>query len=74
MRVLWYKLFVEHPRSVNESYLQHMGKALGIAWSLTFFCVIPVLIHSVVPGWYTTTASTNLFSLTNFLKKRRGIE
>ena len=28
------KLFTRHPHSVNETYLEHLGFALGMAWRM----------------------------------------
>ncbi len=68
-----YKMFLEHPRSANETYLQHGGKALGIACYLFFCCLIPVCFHAVVPYFFQTFASDHIMKLSERLKKRRNI-
>lgn len=67
------KVFLEHPRSVNETYFQHGRSALGIACSLFFYCIIPICIHACVPYFFQTTASDHIFELSERLKKRRNI-
>ena len=48
-------LFLEHPRSVGESYGQHMRVALAFAgWlALASLCAV---VHAVVPALFTKTA------------------
>jgi len=46
----------KHLKSVNETYRQHMIKALGYAFTLQR--LVPVLIiHSLIPALFTCTAS-----------------
>jgi hypothetical protein len=46
----------KHLKSVNETYRQHMVKALGYAFTLQR--LVPVLIiHSLIPALFTCTAS-----------------
>ena len=46
----------KHLKSVNETYRQHMVKALGYAFTLQR--LVPVLIiHSIIPALFTCTAS-----------------
>jgi hypothetical protein len=55
-------IFTEHPRSVNESYLEHMKVALyyGINMSLgAVFCTT----HSFLPFIFKTDGSNILFRL-----------
>lgn len=66
-------LFLEHPRGVGETYLQHMYLALSIARYLTIYCLGPLVFHALVPYFFQTTASTHIFTLSNILKQRRGL-
>lgn len=50
------KLFLEHPRSVNESYLQHFRMALGFSMKL-FSAAIACLMHAIIPGICAKTGS-----------------
>ena len=49
-------LFLAHPRSVNESYLQHMVFAGGFALRL-FLAALAALIHAILPFLFEKTAS-----------------
>ncbi len=48
--------FIDHPASVNETYLQHAGFAFGFAARL-FLASIAALIHAIIPSMFETTAS-----------------
>jgi hypothetical protein len=50
------RMFLEHPRSVNESYLQHMGFA---AWfsSRLFMAAFAAMIHAIFPSCFEKIAS-----------------
>lgn len=50
------RLFFDHPRSVNETYLDHMDVAMGISGQL-FVAGIACFIHALIPGLFQTTAS-----------------
>lgn len=55
MRLLQ-RLFLEHPASVNESYLEH----LATAWSFAARMIaggLACLIHGLIPGWFVRTGS-----------------
>ena len=56
------ELFVEHPASMGETYLEHMRKALWFASQL-FACAVMCLVHAVVPGCFTTSASRRVKDL-----------
>ena len=50
-------LFVDHPKAVGESYLQHMG----VSWRFSSQLLVAGLagmIHGLVPGLFERTAST----------------
>ena len=48
--------FIDHPASVNESYLQHAGFAFGFSARL-FLASMAALIHALIPPLFETTAS-----------------
>ena len=50
----WFK---DHPASVGESYVQHMGSAFGFAARL-FGAAVACLLHGVFPFLFTRTGST----------------
>jgi hypothetical protein len=49
-------VFVDHPASVNETYLEHMRFALGFGFWLTL-AAMAALVHAFVPALCETTAS-----------------
>lgn len=51
------RLFLDHPASVDESYLQHMRFALGFAGQLAL-AAGAALIHALIPAACETTASS----------------
>jgi len=51
------RLFLEHPRSVGESYLEHQRHALRFGCSL-FLASLACFIHAIVPGLCVRTGST----------------
>ncbi len=50
-------LFLTHPRSVDESYLQHMAFAGKFSGEL-FLAAFAALVHAVLPFLFERTAST----------------
>ncbi|MEM9221386.1 MAG: DUF6356 family protein [Pseudomonadota bacterium] len=52
----WRRIFVDHPRSVDETYLEHMRFAGGFACSL-LAAGCAALIHALVPCLFEKTAS-----------------
>ena len=50
------RLFLAHPRSVGESYSEHMGTALFFARSL-LLAGLAALIHAIFPTLFEKTAS-----------------
>lgn len=50
------RIFLAHPRSVDESYLQHARFAGGFALTL-FAAGFAALIHAIIPAAFERTAS-----------------
>jgi hypothetical protein len=53
------ELFVAHPRSVGESYLQHLGVAMSFGSRMVaagFAC----MLHGVLPFLFVTTGSSTV--------------
>jgi len=48
--------FLAHPRSVGESYLEHMGVALSFAAAL-FAAGLACAVHGLAPALFTRTGS-----------------
>ncbi len=51
------RLFTDHPRSVDETYLEHMRFAGGFAATL-LAAAAAALVHAVLPFLFERTAST----------------
>ncbi|VVE14076.1 capsule biosynthesis protein [Pandoraea eparura] len=50
------KIFTQHPASVGENYLQHMGSALSFALPLLGAC-LACLAHAFLPFLFEKTGS-----------------
>ena len=53
---MWTRLFLNHPRSVEESYGEHAIFAVRVAAQL-FIAAFCALIHALIPGMFENTAS-----------------
>ena len=51
------QLFTEHPRSVDETYFEHMAAALGFAVRLSL-AALACLVHAFLPFLFVKTGST----------------
>lgn len=49
-------LFLQHPRSVGESYFEHLTTALGFAGRLAL-AAAACFAHALVPAFFPRTAS-----------------
>ncbi|CAN0604444.1 unnamed protein product [Ectocarpus sp. 12 AP-2014] len=57
-RKSFWRGFVDHPASVNETYFEHMRFAGTFALTL-FGAGLAALIHAIIPPLFETTASRN---------------
>jgi hypothetical protein len=69
MRTTFDRLFVAHPRSVNEDYLAHAGVALRFAL-LLFRAGLAALVHAVIPALFKTGASSTIKKLHREMSER----
>jgi len=51
------RLFIAHPRAVNEGYLRHAGTAARFAL-LLLAAGLAALVHAVIPALCESTASS----------------
>lgn len=56
------RLFTEHPRSVDESYLQHLVAALGFSGRLAL-AAAACLVHAFLPFLFVKTGSAMITTL-----------
>jgi hypothetical protein len=59
---MFQRWFLDHPRSVGESYFEHQLMAFGFSIAL-FAAATVCLIHGLVPGLFKRTASGMLANL-----------
>jgi len=64
------RLLLSHPRTVGESYFEHMAASLRTA-SRLFAAAAACVVHAVVPGLCTTTASSAILRLHGEIYPRR---
>lgn len=53
------RLFLAHPRTVDESYFEHMRFALGFSSKL-LAAGLAALVHAFIPCLFETTASRSI--------------
>ena len=63
------RLFLEHPRTVNESYFQHQVFALCFAWRL-LKAALAAFIHALIPSCCEKTASRAIMEMHQKLVSR----
>ncbi len=69
MNALLKRVFVEHPHSVDESYIQHMRFAMGFAGQL-FVAGGMALVHAFIPCLFEKTASARIQAMHARLQHR----
>lgn len=67
------KLFTEHPKSVGESYFQHMGVAFSFAGK-TFIACIACFLHGIFPFLCTKRGSEIIRELHDRMVTHRHAE
>lgn len=73
-RPMWnliHRVFLDHPASVEESYLDHMRFAFGFALWLGL-AALAALVHAVIPSLFERTASRIVTRLHGRLTSRAG--
>ncbi|MBI1492290.1 DUF6356 family protein [Halocynthiibacter styelae] len=63
------KVFLEHPRAVEESYLEHAAFAGKFSFKL-FLAAFAALIHAVIPCLFEKTASKMIAQMYDKTKNR----
>lgn len=65
------RAFSEHPRSVGESYLQHLGTASRFSGALAL-AALACLIHGLLPFLFVSTGSRQIRRLHEAMVTHRG--
>jgi len=63
-------IFIKHPKSVNETYLQHMRFAAGFAAQL-LGAALAALVHAIIPCLFQKTASRMIQNMNAKITNRR---
>lgn len=66
----FFRAFIDHPASVDETYLQHMGFAMRFAARL-LYAGCGALIHALIPPLCETTASRQIKALYQVMEARK---
>lgn len=66
------RLFLDHPREVGETYLEHAAAASAYGFRLVG-AGLAALVHAVIPGLFKTTASDCVCDMAAELNGRRLI-
>lgn len=64
------KLFIDHPRTIGESYGQHAGTALRFGWRMVVGG-LACMVHAVIPGLFVKTASRTVVQLDAEMRGRK---
>ena len=64
-----FKIFTDHPSSVNETYLEHMFIALSFSLRLAY-ASFAALVHSIFPFLLKKTASNTIKELYDKINSR----
>ena len=65
-----YNPFTKHPKSVNETYFEHMKCAFKFFYKLLGLS-LAALVHAIFPFLFQTTASNGVKKLNDCMKDRR---
>lgn len=65
------RLFIDHPRTVDETYREHFGVAVrfGLTMIRGGLCA---LVHGIVPGLFATTGSDTIRRLNRIMVEQRA--
>lgn len=67
---MFQRIFLAHPATVDETFLQHMAFALGFAASL-FAAAAAALVHAIIPCLFEKTAGNIIRRLHARIENRR---
>jgi hypothetical protein len=64
------RLFIDHPKSVDENYVAHFGVASRFGFAM-IWGGIKALVHAVIPGLCITSASDTVKRLNHIMVEQR---
>lgn len=68
---MFWRWFLDHPRSVGETYFEHQGVAFGFSARL-FLAACACLVHGLIPGLFERTASRSVARLHESMVTQRN--
>ncbi len=68
---MYRRLFIDHPRSIDESYSEHCMVAARFGVTM-IWGGLGALVHAVVPGWCVTAGSDTVRRLNAIMVEQRG--
>ncbi len=71
MRATLDRYFLSHPRSVDESYIEHAGVASRFAFRL-LGAGVAALVHAFIPCLFEKTASSMIKTMHSEIASRSG--
>ena len=71
MRATLDRYFLSHPRSVDESYIEHAGVASRFAFRL-LGAGLAALVHAFIPCLFEKTASSMIKTMHSEIASRSG--
>ena len=67
------RLFVAHPKSVDENYVEHFGVASRFGFTM-IWGGLKALVHAVIPGLCITSGSDTVKRLNTIMVEQRGLK
>ncbi len=63
------RLFTAHPRSIGESYAEHLAMAFGFGWRMAV-AGVGCMIHALLPSVFPNAASRTVIALEGVMRAR----
>ena len=67
------RLFVDHPKSVDENYVEHFGVASRFGFTM-IWGGLKALVHAVIPGLCITSGSDSVKRLNTIMVEQRRLK
>lgn len=68
---LFRSIFIEHPASVDETYLQHFISALGFGTKMVV-AGVACMVHGLLPALFVTRGSDTVCALHARMSRRKN--
>ena len=67
------RLFVDHPKSVDENYVEHFGVASRFGFTM-IWGGLKALVHAAIPGLCITSGSDTVKRLNTIMVEQRRLK